>query len=329
MRAPTFWWRGKPTLTAILLWPVGWAYGEVTARRMSRKGVASKSQKVICIGNFTAGGAGKTPVAIAVAKALQHNSRSVCFLSRGYGGNALTPMLVDPLKHSAALVGDEPLLLGRIAPTIIAKNRADGLELCAATVADIIIMDDGLQNSSLQKNITIAVVDAQTGTGNGLCVPAGPLRAPLDIQLKYVDIVVFLGDNEQSALKSKLEKLFIPYFLAQLEAPSHTLSSLRGKALLAYCGIGRPDKFFNTVEKIGGHVAKKRSFPDHHNFTENDAKALLEDAQKNHLTLITTEKDFARLPKDESYAGILAARSRVLPVEAVFNQPQEFISLLL
>ncbi len=329
MKAPEFWWKEKPTLCAWLLWPLGLVYGAVTARRMGARGIISRDQKIICIGNFTAGGAGKTPIAIAVAKLLLEKHCTVCFLSRGYGGTTSVPVLVDPQIHTAELVGDEPLLLARIAPTIVSKNRADGLKLCIETGADIIIMDDGLQNPSVKKDFSVAVVDSETGIGNGLCIPAGPLRAPIDKQLDHVQMVVFMGDGQQSILEQKLRQLSIPFFKAGLEAPSHILSSLRDKAFLAYCGIGRPDKFFNYIEKLGGYIAKRYTFSDHHAFTAREAKRLLEEAQSEHLVLITTEKDFVRLPKDGSFLGVLVARSRVLPVEAVFNDPQTFISHLL
>ncbi len=328
MKAPSFWWKEKPTFIARLLWPAGLIYGSITTQRMKSRGISAKNQKVICIGNFTAGGAGKTPVAIAIAHLLQNSQRSVCFLSRGYGGSASIPLLVNPKIHEAAQVGDEPLLLARVAPTVVSKNRVEGLQLCAATDANIIIMDDGLQNPSIQKNISIAVIDAETGIGNGLCIPAGPLRAPVDQQLDHIRIVIFLGEGEQSALKNKLKARSIPFFTANLEAPSHVLSNLRDKALLAYCGIGRPEKFFSYLEKLGGHVAKKRSFSDHHAYIPDEAKQLLDEAQQDHLTLITTEKDFVRLSKTNTHLGILAARSRVLPVEAIFKEPEKLLSLL-
>jgi tetraacyldisaccharide 4'-kinase len=320
MKAPSFWWTSKPSLLAWVLAPLGTIYGAITLRRMTRrKSQSSTFQKIVCIGNFTAGGAGKTPVAIAIAKALQAKNISVCFLSRGYGGSAKAPLLVDPKVHDALGVGDEPLLLARVAPTIVSRNRSSGLTLCAATKANIIIMDDGLQNS-LVKDFSIAVVDCEVGIGNGLCLPAGPLRAPLAKQWSYVQAVIFLGRGTGAdALKTNAQNKGVDVFEAELQSPSHIISSLRDKLILAYCGIGRPQKFFDHITNLGGIIGAKRSFADHHVFCEADAKALLEQAEGNHMVLFTTEKDFARLPKDNTPLGILAARSRVVPVEAIFN----------
>jgi tetraacyldisaccharide 4'-kinase len=320
MKAPSFWWQKKPNLLAWFLSPLGAIYGAITARRMgNKKSQTITHQKIICIGNFTAGGAGKTPVAIAIAKALQAKNISVCFLSRGYGGTAKEPLRVDPQVHDSALVGDEPLLLTRVAPTIVSRNRLAGLVLCAATKADIIIMDDGLQNP-LVKDFCIAVVDSEVGIGNGLCVPAGPLRAPLIKQWSYVQAVVFLGRGTgEDALKIQAREKNITILEAELQSPSHIISSLRDKLILAYSGIGRPTKFFDHLTNLGGVIGAKKSFPDHHIFSEADAKILIEQAQSNHMVLFTTEKDHVRLPKNDSPLGILAARSRIVPVEAVFE----------
>jgi tetraacyldisaccharide 4'-kinase len=320
MKAPSFWWQKKPNLLAWVLAPLGTIYGAITLRRMTRhKSQSSTFQKIVCIGNFTAGGAGKTPVAIAIAKALQAQNISVCFLSRGYGGSAKVPLLVDPKVHDALGVGDEPLLLARVAPTIVSRNRSSGLTLCAATKANIVIMDDGLQNS-LEKDFSIAVIDSEVGIGNGLCLPAGPLRAPLGKQWSHVQAVVFLGRGTGAdALKTNAQSKGVNVFKAELQSPSHIISNLRDKLILAYCGIGRPQKFFDHITNLGGIIGAKRSFADHHVFCEADAKALLEQAEDNHMVLFTTEKDFVRLPKDNTPLGILAARSRVVPVEAIFN----------
>lgn len=329
MKAPSFWWQKKPNLMAWFLSPLGAIYGSITARRMgNKKSQTITHQKIICIGNFTAGGAGKTPVAIAIAKALQAKNISVCFLSRGYGGSVKVPLLVDPKVHDALGVGDEPLLLARVAPTIVSRNRSSGLTLCAATKANIIIMDDGLQNP-LAKNFSIAVVDCEVGVGNGLCLPAGPLRAPLAKQWSYVQAVVFLGSGTGAdALKTNVQNKGVNVFEAELQSPSHIISSLRDKLILAYCGIGRPQKFFDHITNLGGVIGAKRSFADHHSFTQNDASDLLDQAQHDHMVLFTTEKDFVRLPKDNTPLGILAARSRVVPVEAIFNNIDPLIMRL-
>jgi tetraacyldisaccharide 4'-kinase len=290
------------------------------------RGEKQSSQKIICIGNFTAGGAGKTPIAIAIAKALQAQNISVCFLSRGYGGTVKFPVLVVPQFHTASQVGDEPLLLTRIAPTIVSRNRAAGLALCAATKADIIIMDDGLQSPALKKDFSIAVVDSEVGIGNGLCIPAGPLRAPLAQQLPYVQAIVFLGHGTGAdGLKIQAREHGMCVLDAELQSPSHVISSLRDKLILAYSGIGRPQKFFDYLTALGGAIGATQSFPDHYSFTQADATALLDQAQREHMTLFTTEKDHVRLPKNDTPLGILAARSRVIPVEAEIKNVDSLI----
>ncbi len=200
MRAPAFWWKPRPDAVAHLLSPFGAVYGAIAARRMNKAG-ARVNAPVICVGNFVAGGAGKTPTAMALAQEMKRAGHTPFFLSRGYGASrpVESPRIVDAARDSAADVGDEPLLLARVAPTVVCADRVAGARLAIEAGASVLIMDDGLQNPSLQKDFTIAVVDGAVGVGNSLCIPAGPLRAALDAQLQRTDAIVIAGEGAAGA----------------------------------------------------------------------------------------------------------------------------------
>jgi tetraacyldisaccharide 4'-kinase len=308
MRAPAFWQR-PPSVTANLLRPAGFLYGAVAARRMGRAGERAGAP-VVCIGNFTAGGAGKTPTALAVARLLIEAGEHPVFLTRGYGGRLAGPVRVDPERHGAQDVGDEPLLLGRTAPTIVGRDRPAGARMAVAEGASVIVMDDGLQNPSLAKDLTLAVVDGQAGVGNGLCLPAGPLRAPLRAQWPRVDAVVVIGAGGEAVAQeaARWEK---PVIRARLEPDPETAARLRGRRVLAFAGIGRPEKFFATVAACGADVAMHRPFPDHHRFAASDLAALVGAAEAEDLEIVTTEKDFVRIETALALRGFAA---RVTPV---------------
>ena len=197
MRAPAFWWRPRAGPWALLLAPLGAVYGGVTAWRMGRRG-GKAGVPIVCIGNFVVGGAGKTPTAIAIARLLIAGGETPVFLSRGYGGSLSSssrPVRVDPARHTVSHVGDEPLLLARIAPTIVAARREWGARAAREAGASVVVMDDGLQNAALCKDLAIAVVDGASGIGNGLAIPAGPLRAPLGAQMRHIDALVVIGSG--------------------------------------------------------------------------------------------------------------------------------------
>ena len=331
MRAPSFWWRETPSLAAYLLAPLGWLYGAVTAHRMTSKGRLGRA-KVICIGNFTAGGTGKTPLAIAVAQIIKAQDKTVFFLSRGYGGSEKGPLLVDPSRHDAGQVGDEPLLLARHAGTIVSRNRAAGAELCESLGAEIIIMDDGLQNPGLAKQVAIAVVDAGVGFGNGLCIPAGPLRAPLEAQWPHVDAVALMGDGAMGpTIAAAAQSEGKPVFHAHMVMDGATLVALRGKPALAFAGIGRPQKFFDQLRVNGIDVAIERAFPDHHRLTPAEAQLLVDAVRANGLVLLATEKDAVRLNRhgaDNAALAELAALITSVPVSIVIEDEARFSGLL-
>jgi tetraacyldisaccharide 4'-kinase len=325
MRAPAFWRARQPTLTARVLRPAASLYGAIAARRMRRPGERA-SVPVICVGNFTAGGAGKTPTALALARILRELGAEPAFLSRGYGGRLAGPVLVDPARHGAADVGDEPLLLARAAPTVVSRDRPAGARLCAESGATVIVMDDGLQNRSLRKDLALAVVDGETGTGNGLCLPAGPLRAPLSAQWPLADALVVIGVGdagevvaEAAAARGK------PVLRASLRPEAETAARLQGRRVLAFAGIGRPEKFFATLEACGVVIARARALPDHHPYTEGDIRKLLEGARRDALLPVTTEKDLVRI------AGLrpeLAQAVTALPVTLLFSDEEPLLRML-
>ena len=274
MREPAFWWRGAGP-QAQLLAPLGFIYGTITARRMALEG-AQAGLPVLCVGNFTLGGAGKTPAVIMLAKMLADGGGRPFCLSRGYGGTEAGPKLVDGRADSAAQVGDEALLLARAAPTVVARDRVGGAEFARAQGASVIILDDGLQNPSLAKDFTLAVIDARRGTGNARVFPAGPLRAPLDAQLARTDALLVVGEgNAADGVAARLRAQSRPVFHARLVPDKAVVSALSGQNVLAFAGIGDPDKFFATARAAGIVVSRRRTFPDHYRYTPQDASELI------------------------------------------------------
>lgn len=294
MRAPAFWWRTTPSALAHLLYPVSLAYGTVAGARMRRPGERVRLP-VICIGNFTAGGAGKTPTALAVARMLEAAGETPAFLSRGYGGRLAGPLQVEP-RHEAAEVGDEPLLLSRQGIAIVSRDRPAGARLASKAGATVVIMDDGLQNPSLIKDCALAVVDGTTGIGNGRVLPAGPLRAPMRAQWPAVHAVLIIGQGTPGdAVAEEAKNRGTPVFRARLAPDPAAAEALRGRKVLAFAGIGHPDKFFDTLRRCGAIVEKAHAFPDHHPYGSAELAALKEEADRLGLQAVTTEKDLARM----------------------------------
>lgn len=293
--------------------------GAIAARRLAEQG-GRADIPVICVGNPVAGGAGKTPTAIAIAGILKRSGRRPVFLSRGYGGRLAGPIEVDPARHRSADVGDEPLLLARYAPAIVSRDRLGGAAL-AASLGDVIVMDDGFQNPLLTKDLSLLVVDGGSGVGNGLCVPAGPLRAPLDEQLARAQGLVLIGTGAAGErVASAAASHGLAVHRASLEPDPRAVAELRGRDVLAFAGIGRPQKFADTLRSVGCDVVQLSAFGDHHRFTASEARGLLVAAERAQLTLVTTEKDMVRLSGEaDASLGELARRSRVLPVSLVFG----------
>lgn len=307
MRQPRFWSRDGNRLWRVMLAPLGWLYGALTLRRLRHSGWRAPVP-VVSIGNFTVGGGGKTPTTLALAEALTNRGERPFLLTRGYGGQVAGPVLVEPGRHEARDVGDEPLLLARAAPTIVARNRRAGAEAALAAGATCLLLDDALQNPALVKDISLAVIDAGFGFGNDACLPAGPLRAPVAAMATHVDAVLLVGSEpipEQVPAN-------MPLFRARM-VPAVDTAYLAGRKVVAYCGLARPEKFLATIEEAGIDVAEFRAFPDHHAFTASEASSLLGKAETDGLVLLTTEKDAVRLTGAPELVA-LARASRILPI---------------
>ncbi len=313
MRAPRFWWRGKASPAAAVLGPLGSLIGAVAARRMGSPARTRLGIPVVCIGNPTVGGAGKTPVAIAVAQLLADNGLRPVFLTRGYRGRLAGPVEVTE-RHNAADVGDEPLLLARHFPTVVAKDRAAGGRL-AATLGNAVVMDDGFQNPGLAKDYSVLVIDAAVGLGNGRVTPAGPMRAPLAAQLPYADAVLVTEIAGDEAEHAALPPIALPLHHAALRPTAPR--SLAGVDVLAFAGIGRPEKFFRSLESLGAAVRVRYAFADHAVYDEERAGRLINEAIARGLTLATTAKDAVRLEAGGPVGCKLTARAVVLDIEAL------------
>ena len=295
MRAPAFWAQSEPSLAAHLLRPAAALYGWVAGRRMRRAGQRAELP-IVCVGNFTVGGTGKTPAALAIARMLIAIGEKPAFLTRGYGGRLTGPVRVDPGAHGPADVGDEPLLLAHEAPTIVARDRPAGARACAEAGATAIVMDDGLQNPALRKDLAFAVVDGAAGVGNGRCLPAGPLRAPLAAQWAAVDAVIVVGGGSAGdALAEEALRRGKLVLRASLEPDAQPAMRLSGARVLAFAGIGRPRKFFETLKECGAIVAAQRAFADHHPYSAGEIRALCAEARDKALLPVTTEKDLVRI----------------------------------
>lgn len=310
MKTPDFWrHRGWQSL---LLAPFGWIYGALTLRRMAKPGWRAPVP-VISVGNFTAGGAGKTPTAIAIAKALIARGERPFFLTRGHGGRESGPLRVDPARHGAGDVGDEPLLLARHAPVIVARNRAAAARLAIAEGASCLVLDDALQNPALARDFSLAVIDGGFGFGNGRCVPAGPLRAPVAASLMHVHAALLIGPDVTGAGRAIAGNTAV--FTAEMR-PSMAPEALSGQEVVAFSGIGRPEKFRDTLTALGARVVAFHAFADHHAFTDAEAQSLL--ASADGWALVTTEKDHVRL-KGTPALDALAARAMVVPIEIALD----------
>jgi len=297
MRAPDFWHAGGSRLLPTLLTPVSWF--QVLAVRL-RFAVARPFQApvpVLCIGNLVAGGAGKTPVALSLGGRLLDRGLAVHYLSRGYGGRQRGPVRVDTEKHTSIDVGDEALLLARSAPTWVARNRARGCRAAVAAGAGVIVMDDGFQNPSLAKDVSLLVVDGGYGFGNNRLIPAGPLREPVARGLGRADGVVLVGDDT-TGLTGNGGVLAAPPppVLGAAIKVGPEAEALAGKPVVAFAGIARPEKFFKTLRNIGCQVVVERAFSDHYPYEAADIDRILRDARAAEAVPVTTAKDIVRMP---------------------------------
>jgi tetraacyldisaccharide 4'-kinase len=323
---PSWWYDETSSAIPNLLSPLGLIWGRIAERRLERARPYRSTLPVICVGNFTAGGTGKTPMSILVATMLAEKGQRVGFLTRGYRGRLKGPHRVDTGRDTANDVGDEPLLLAQHAPTTVSRNRALGAKSIEAdggpAPPTVIVMDDGLQNPDLAKDLALAVVDGRRGFGNGRVIPAGPLRAPLAFQLERADAIIVNrqpGSTSVDAagadnIASELRRRFPgPVLEARVEADAEHLQ-LAGTRVVAFAGIANPDRFFVLLESLGAEVVDRMRFGDHHCFTDTDARRIIERAEAVGARLMTTEKDRVRLSGLGGVLGTLRETTDVLPI---------------
>lgn len=316
--APPFWW-DKPGWQAWALWPFSAGYAAVARRRLERAAREKVDAPVLCVGNLTVGGSGKTPVAIALARQAAEMGLTPGILSRGHGGMVSgEPHLVDPHHDVARHVGDEPLLLARAAMVAVTADRAAGARLLIERGCDFLIMDDGFQSARIHIDYALIVVDARRGIGNGQTIPGGPMRARLVDQMRHAHAVLKVGEGSGAdrALR-QAARAGRAFFEARVRPTAP--ESLSGKRCLAFAGIGEPAKFFDTVAAVGGDLVVTRSFGDHHFYSDYDAQDLLNTADAQGLEIVTTAKDAVRLDHASGPMGELRARAKVIEIEAAFE----------
>jgi tetraacyldisaccharide 4'-kinase len=327
MREPAFWYR-PPSWKSHVLRPLAALYGAIAERRLRRKGLDA-GIPVLCVGNYHLGGAGKTPTALALARLLRELGETPVVLSRGYGGSLRGPVMVDPARHNATDVGDEPLMMAGRVPVAVARDRRDGVALAKSQGATVILMDDGFQNPAVAKDVSLIVIDGARGVGNARIFPAGPLRAPLLPQIDRTDALIVVGAGSGAdLLAAEVAVRKKPVLRAHLRPDQASLAQLAGRRVLAFAGIGDPARFFRTLRANGVEVARERAFPDHHALSQAEIDGLRAESSRDGLTLVTTEKDLARLGR---FGGLPEwARDVVpLPVTLEFDDPaqlREFVA---
>jgi tetraacyldisaccharide 4'-kinase len=331
IKTPDFWtqdrWQSR------LLRPVSWVYGSIAGARMLQPARYRAKAPVIAIGNFTAGGAGKTPTAIAITQIAIELGFSPIVLMRGYGGNARGPILVDARHDTSYAVGDEALMIAQAGVSVIAaRDRAAGADFALSCGSDLLILDDGFQSPALAKDLSLVVIDSVYGIGNGQVIPAGPLRAPLATQMAALDALVVISNGTIGSAATRLEDRARaagkPVFTARIEPDEHA-ADFRGRRVVAFAGIGRPAKLAEGLRARGALVEELISFPDHHRYTPDEARSLMARVEGTDRVLVTTAKDMGRLTGDPDPAlTALAAIAEVAGVRLTFDDAAEVFQLL-
>ena len=324
MRAPDF-WRRADSFGARALTPLGALYGRFARARLTRAAPRAAALPAIVIGGLTTGGDGKTPLALAIAARLRTLDERPALLTRGYGRRraAGEPLLVDRDRHDAHDVGDEALLLAREATTIVGADRAASAQMARELGASVVVLDDGFHSRRVAPDLALLAIDADYGAGNGHCLPAGPLRAPLDAQLTQADAMIIIGDGKAGEAIAREARAFGKATLAARLAPDReACGRLEGARVMAFAGVARPEKFLRTLKSVGAKVVETRWFADHHDYRDSELAALDAEARRCGATLITTQKDAARI-------GARATSHEILPVELVVDDPQALDATLL
>jgi tetraacyldisaccharide 4'-kinase len=313
-RAPEFWRRSG--VASSLLAPAAALYGAIAQRRLQRPALRAALPTIV-VGGLTSGGDGKTPLAMALATRLLALGARPALLTRGYGRilHHAAPVLADPAHHDARHVGDEALLLARVAPTLVCADRRLSAQRATEIGVTVLVLDDGFHSRALAPDLTFLAIDADYGAGNGACLPAGPLRAPLQAQLAMADALAMIGDGAVGEICARnFDKKVLT---ARLVPDTTHAQKLAGARIVAFAGIARPEKFFRLLHDIGAQVVATRAFPDHHLFTPRDIAELRTLAQAHDAQLLTTEKDATRLDGIDS-----------LPVSLQFDDIQTLDALL-
>ena len=312
MKTPKYW--QSNSLISKLLTPLGRLYGLATNLRLKLVKPQKAEIPVICIGNITAGGTGKTPVSISIAKMLATDMYHPIFVTRGDGGK-LQNVLVNNKKHTAQDVGDEPLLLAEQAPVVVNADRYAGAKLALKEGADVVIMDDGFQNPGLYKNLSFLVFDGHFGIGNGKIIPAGPLRETFENGIKRADALIILGKDKHNLA----ERTKLPIFYGHTETAQ---TAINQENVVAFAGIGHPQKFYHTLSQQGFNVVETFDFPDHHYYTKDEIEKILQRAKELQAEVYTTSKDFVKIP------AIYHKSINVLEIAVVWNKPEELLQFI-
>jgi tetraacyldisaccharide 4'-kinase len=322
--APAFWYQQKTLpekLLHLALLPASCVYGALVRKKFDLYFPVPMGKPVICVGNLTAGGTGKTPVVLSLADLLKDKGFNPHLLTRGYGGKETGPLQVSPGRDTAYDVGDEALLLVEKAPTWVSAKRTIGAQAAIDTGADIVVMDDGFQNAVIYKDFSLLVVDGAVGFGNKAVMPAGPLREPLRFGLGRADAFVIIGEDKTGAADYIRRQTAVPVLFASL-VPDENNPEVQGKKVFAFAGIGRPLKFKETLDAAGAMVEGWAEFPDHHPYDEEDLKEIMAAAVTQDALLVTTVKDYVRVPAS------LRPKIQKFAVHLVWQNADEIIPLI-